>query len=127
MVDIDFFKNINDTYGHLCGDRVLVQLADQLRLALRRYDFVGRYGGEEFCIVLPQCSLAYALQCMERMRISISQTTFTYDEKNIELTVSIGAASTEGLEFINADIILQQADKYLYEAKEAGRNRVRPQ
>lgn len=125
MVDIDFFKMINDTYGHLCGDRILVQLADQLRLALRKYDFVGRYGGEEFCIVLPECRLDDAFQCMERLRASVNQTTFTYDETSVDVTVSIGITSTEGLEFISTDTLLQQADKYLYEAKKSGRNRIR--
>jgi diguanylate cyclase (GGDEF)-like protein len=123
MIDIDHFKNYNDKYGHLVGDVILRELARGLRENIREIDFIGRFGGEEFSVFLPQTSKEQALQVAERLRETIADTEFSaYDEK-VRLTVSIGIA-TFPQNSKDRDFLIEVADKTLYKAKQAGRNRV---
>ena len=129
MTDVDFFKNANDTYGHAVGDLVLKTIARVIKMQLRDYDIAGRYGGEEFSIILPYTKLSEAQMVAERLRkavektkIDISKVNSDVTEKNIGVTISLGVAeySTDDDE----NTLLQKADKALYKAKENGRNRV---
>lgn len=124
MLDIDHFKNVNDEYGHLSGDMVLKQLGKELKLFLREHDLVGRIGGEEFVMLLPETSLEEANVIAERLRLSVEKLTFlVLHEQTIKLTVSIGVAcATEAEQHL--DKIWQTVDERLYEAKTTGRNRV---
>lgn len=121
IIDIDFFKKINDTYGHLCGDYVLKEVAYLILDNFRKTDIVFRYGGEEFVVILTETSSASALIPMERLRKTIESYDFRYQNTHIKVTISAGAASNSS-ETVNE--ILQNADKALYEAKSSGRNRV---
>ena len=124
LFDIDRFKSINDRLGHLCGDHVLRELAFRLRDVIRAEELLARYGGEEFVAVLPESTREQALVVAERLRALVADAPFRFDGEVIPLTVSLGVAAVEGGEAIEPHEILQQADDRLYEAKDAGRNRV---
>ena len=128
MTDIDFFKRINDTYGHAVGDLVLKTVSKTMRAQLREYDIAGRYGGEEFAVLLPFTKIQEAKMVAERLRlaiqnqtIDISKTNPDAQDKNINVTISLGIheLSPEDKE----EDLLKNADKALYEAKESGRNK----
>jgi len=123
MIDIDYFKRINDSHGHLVGDAVLVQLAQVFKEILRSLDSAGRYGGEEFLIILGQIDNRQALQTAERIRQVVDQHEFVCGEVSIHATVSIGVAGALVEEGSSTGLI-DRADKALYEAKAGGRNRV---
>jgi len=124
MVDIDHFKSVNDTYGHLSGDAVLKQVAQRLPLAVRSYDWVGRYGGEEFLVIITNCSADTVAICAERLRTGVAGEPMHIDGTDLPVTVSVGAAlATPDYEPAFADL-LQVADAALYRAKALGRNRV---
>lgn len=122
MIDIDHFKKINDGYGHLAGDAVLVQLAHILRESLRSMDRAGRYGGEEFLVVLGKTDRPQALQTAERIRQAVEGMVFVWEETPLHLTISLGVATIGAADQIGVDLI-GRADKALYAAKAAGRNR----
>lgn len=122
LLDIDHFKAINDTYGHLAGDFVLRELAMLLRLRIRREECLARYGGEEFCIVLPEAARDDALARADELRKTATGYDFIFDGVPIPVTFSVGVAEVGGE--LNALEILKRADARLYEAKRAGRNRV---
>ena len=123
VIDIDFFKKVNDTYGHLCGDYVLKEVAYMILDTLRKTDMVFRYGGEEFVAVLTETSIDKAVIPLERLRKAIEAYPFVYNGVEFKVTVSIGVNSTEsGAE--TAGEFLDGADKALYSAKNNGRNRV---
>jgi len=124
MADIDFFKKINDTYGHLAGDVVLHSTAGKMRSLMRSYDFIGRYGGEEFLIILPECCLECAADFAERLRLCVSSDKIDTPEGMIPITISFGVAASSKDRKGNADFFVKAADKALYRAKENGRNRV---
>ena len=121
MIDIDHFKNVNDTYGHIAGDKVLKQLSSILKESVRNADIAGRLGGEEFGIILPKSSLDKAKKVAERLRKNIENNTFKYDKANISITISIGIAAYKKTN-INMDNLIHEADLALYEAKKIGRN-----
>ena len=122
MLDIDFFKKINDTYGHNIGDLVLQKIADISRTILRDIDIIGRIGGEEFAILLPETTLEDSVKVAERLRIEISNAAVLIEkEKEVKFTSSFGVVSTSKS---NIDDLLVKADKALYKAKNGGRNRV---
>ena len=121
-IDIDHFKQINDTYGHDCGDQVLQSLSDALRNTIRDSDVCCRLGGEEFVIVLPLTGLAEAAPLAERLRTTIEGLVVKYCAESVSLTASLGLACQEGP--FHLDTLLKDADKMLYAAKSAGRNRV---
>lgn len=123
MVDIDYFKRINDSQGHLAGDHVLKQLASTVRVRIRREDVFARYGGEEFGIILPEIELKGARQFAEKVRQAVEQQQFTFDKHPIPVTVSLGVAIL-ATEHRSAADLVRAADERLYEAKSTGRNRV---
>lgn len=123
ILDVDFFKKINDTYGHLCGDYVLKEIAYLILQNLRKTDMVFRYGGEEIIMILTETSLEKALIPIERLRKSIEEYPFFYDGNNIKVTVSIGIEGFDE-EIQTYEDMLDNADKALYIAKEQGRNKV---
>lgn len=125
LADIDFFKKINDTYGHQAGDTVLRKTAAVMKKTLRGIDIPARYGGEEFAALLIESDTKGALQTAERLRKRILETTFHANGHAINITVSMGIASCPADAQLKADII-DRADKALYQAKRAGRNRVIP-
>jgi diguanylate cyclase (GGDEF)-like protein len=123
MLDVDHFKAVNDTHGHEVGDLVLQTVAATARETLRSIDTVGRLGGEEFAIVLPECDTAGALETAERLRVAVARAATSTSGREIRVTISVGVASVaEGLAGIDA--LFTRADRALYEAKRGGRNRV---
>lgn len=123
MFDIDHFKDINDTHGHLAGDHILRQLAATVKTRIRREDILARYGGEEFAIVLPEIDSGNATTFAEKVRALIERTVFEFEDVRIPLTVSVGVAClTPELEA--PEDLVKLADEKLYLAKEQGRNRV---
>jgi diguanylate cyclase (GGDEF)-like protein len=124
MLDIDHFKNINDELGHLAGDAVLREVARLLREGLRSVDSVGRYGGEEFVLILPQTRHEEARQTAERLRHLIEQHPFRTGDQLTRITVSLGVATFPSEHIDSAASLLREADEALYRAKELGRNRV---
>ena len=122
LVDIDHFKSVNDSIGHLAGDTVLKEVAQRMRSRLRIYDGVGRYGGEEFLLVLPGCDLETATSRAEELRLAICAQPITRKEHSITVTASMGTALADPA--LSPDFTLQVADAALYEAKRKGRNRV---
>jgi diguanylate cyclase (GGDEF)-like protein len=123
MADIDHFKEVNDAHGHLTGDHVLRQTAQRLQGVLRPYDTVGRYGGEEFLVVLSGCDASAALTLAERLRHCMDSESITEGDKAFRVTLSLGICVWDGQ--MTAQALLQDADGALYEAKRAGRNCVR--
>jgi two-component system, cell cycle response regulator len=122
MIDIDHFKSVNDTYGHLNGDAVLKEAGSRIDHALRSYDFVGRYGGEEFLAVLSNCTLDDLHNIAERARCAVAEKAISTDAGDVSVTVSIGGiVASSDLPVLK---LLSAADSALYEAKEAGRNRI---
>lgn len=124
MIDLDHFKNVNDTYGHQGGDRALVGTARLLETITRRYDTVGRYGGEEFMVILPDCDKEGAMLQMERMRAAVEASPVEHDGQIIQLSASFGVAVWTPGQPVDAHKITKAADMALYQAKREGRNRV---
>ena len=124
LVDLDKFKEANDTFGHLVGDRVLQQLGDLLRRQVRSVDLVARYGGEEFVVVLPETDKEGAVVFAERMRVAVSEHDFSDGPQRLAATVSIGVAGTPTDGIASPEELLRHADQALYKAKQNGRNQV---
>ena len=124
LADLDFFKKVNDTYGHLVGDSVLAEAARRMKAAFRRYDSLGRYGGEEFLFVLPGCSADLAATQAERIREAIASSPFSNATAPLAVTCSIGVASRDHPGTEHTDELVREADLALYQAKRLGRNRV---
>ncbi len=124
MIDLDRFKQVNDSRGHLVGDRVLTQVGDLLRREVRSVDVVARYGGEEFVIALPETGLEGALSFAERIRVRIEGWNFGEADNPLYTTVSVGAASVPGGNASDPESLIAIADEALYRAKNGGRNLV---
>lgn len=128
MIDIDHFKKINDSFGHIAGDSILKKLAEKLAESVRDVDIVARYGGEEFLVVCPNTSISGASILAERIRENIQNTIFHANGTDIRITVSLGLTSLSPSSHINSDLnsgkLLEEADLALYKAKSAGRNKV---
>jgi diguanylate cyclase (GGDEF)-like protein len=122
MLDIDFFKKINDSYGHDVGDEVLVEVASRLKGTLRRYDKVGRYGGDEFLAILPGCSLDNAKRIAERLRRIVCKDRIKTGAGQLYVTVSVGCASSESHSHKSIEYLVKFSDKAMYHAKNMGRN-----
>ncbi len=124
MIDIDHFKKINDTHGHLAGDQALKELCRRIEPRLRSTDVLARYGGEEFAVVLPATPREGALQVAETLRSTIAGEPFTHEQTKIPATISLGLATTDPATPITVTELIKRADDNLYEAKRSGRNRV---
>jgi two-component system cell cycle response regulator len=124
MVDIDHFKDLNDTHGHMAGDAVLREFTGRIARSLRPYDGVGRYGGEEFLVVLPGCDLPSGMKHAERLRALMADERFDTSEGRHTVTCSLGVASTSSADQKDMDSLIRAADAALYRAKRNGRNRV---
>ena len=122
FIDIDHFKNVNDTYGHACGDEVLKHVASTIRNLLRKYDVLARYGGEEFLTLLPETDLEGARTVAERFRKTIEDANVIFGKNTIKVTITLGVAEYDHA--LGADRSIQLADRALYEGKETGRNKV---
>jgi diguanylate cyclase (GGDEF)-like protein len=125
LIDVDDFKQINDRYGHLTGDRVLQHSAAMLVECVRQSDIVARYGGEEFVILVNNCRLEKGRELAERIRLRFAQAPFHEGDRSIAVTVSIGVAQSDASQQTNMLVdMISRADKALYRAKFLGRNRV---
>lgn len=124
MIDIDYFKKVNDTHGHLAGDCVLRNCAEIMKKSLRISDTVGRIGGEEFAILLPETEIEYGVEIAERLRKKIDESDLEFEGKNLKVTISAGISDSDSND-LTVDAVLNRSDIALYEAKEAGRNSVK--
>ena len=124
MGDLDRFKKVNDTYGHVAGDAVLVEVAARMKNNIRLYDSAGRYGGEEFLLVLPGCTNEEAIIIANRILESISKEPVIFNNTLIKVTISLGLAVNRAGETITVTELVQLADTALYKAKQNGRNRM---
>ncbi|MBI3670341.1 MAG: diguanylate cyclase [Acidobacteria bacterium] len=122
--DLDYFKSVNDTHGHLAGDEVLRDVAGRLSSAVREYDVIGRYGGEEFLVVMPGCDLATTRERAEHLRAAVGSQPVHCADRVIPVTMSLGALASIGWGPVDVETLLYAVDAALYRAKEAGRNRV---
>mgnify|MGYP000377368211 CR=1 FL=1 len=118
--DLDFFKRINDTYGHLAGDKVLRLIAKVVKLKLRGSDFVARYGGEEFVILMPSTGATEAHQAVDKIRQAVAKSPFNFHGKPVTVTMSFGVSESQ--EGDNEESLFSRADEMLYKAKANGRN-----
>src|SRR5208282_2123312 len=124
IMDLDYFKKINDTYGHTVGDYVLMEFAKICSREIRKTDLMGRLGGEEFAVMLSNTDVKNARILAERIRKAVDYAIFEYQAVRIHLTVSIGLASFPLVDANDPNELIIKADKFLYQAKEKGRNRV---
>ncbi|MGD0578338.1 MAG: diguanylate cyclase [Bryobacteraceae bacterium] len=124
MLDLDHFKEVNDTYGHVCGDEVLKQVVKRISSSMRSYDAIGRYGGEEFICVLSGCGEHCVCGNAERMRVSMESSPVEWQSERIRMTASFGAIAGMPPDGLTADQLIRIADESLYRAKREGRNRV---
>lgn len=124
MIDIDHFKNINDTCGHPAGDAVLCEIANRLTQSARSHEYIGRYGGEEFLAIISPYSQEGAVKAAERFRKAIASEEINTNQTLIPATISLGVAIATGEESLDEHLLLQRADEALYQAKHKGRNRV---
>jgi two-component system, cell cycle response regulator len=124
LIDVDHFKKINDTFGHLAGDAVLKEVAGSIKKRIRKEDLFARYGGEEFALLCPELDHKGVLQMAEKVRKLIEGHEFRFDGAAIPVTISCGTATLAGKKSDDAQALIARADEKLYEAKESGRNRV---
>ena len=124
LADLDGFKNVNDSYGHVAGDQVLIEVSRRMRNCLRSYDSIGRYGGEEFLIVLPNSDDSQALRLAERIRVAVCSEPFRFHHVALTVTVSQGVTTWTNPDSIPIEQLIQAADQALYGVKNSGRNGV---
>ncbi len=124
MFDVDHFKSVNDTYGHDVGDKVLKELAELSRENMREGDVVGRMGGEEFAVILPNTERSHAERAAERLREAVANHKITTEKEELSVTISVGVVMMQGRSKCDIDALLKIADEALYQAKNQGRNRV---
>ncbi len=124
MIDVDGFKKINDTYGHLTGDFVLREMAQLLIQSLRKIDVIGRYGGDEFVVILPETRIEAAIVVAERILQNVRQHRFQTKHAHLSLTVSIGIISFENIKDLDRAQFIERIDKAMFEAKALGKDRI---
>lgn len=124
MIDVDFFKRVNDERGHLCGDQALREVANVIKANVRREDLCARYGGEEFALILVEANHQGAVELAERVRELVEQHRVVFEGRSFNVTISVGVGSTDGAAPVAAVELLAEADRRLLRAKQAGRNRV---
>ena len=125
MMDVDFFKRVNDTYGHLAGDFVLNDIAQRVQKTIRNEDILARYGGEEFVVTLRGIDSEGAVLLAERIRIAVGEKPMQFEGHDVPITISIGVATLKEKNFPSPQELIDHADKHLYAAKQGGRNQVR--
>jgi len=124
MLDIDHFKTINDTYGHTVGDNVLINVAAHLKKSLRRYDKIGRYGGDEFMIILPGCDETNVSNIGERLRSTVKENKVETETGPISVTISLGISISDKNCILSAENLIERSDQALYQTKKSGRNHI---
>ena len=124
MLDLDHFKSVNDAHGHMVGDEVLKSFVRLVQTCLRHEDMMMRFGGEEFCVLLPDATLEGALSLAERIRALVAETAIKVEDKSLHITVSFGVDCIRPGEAGTVTMLLERADAALYRAKQTGRNRV---
>ena len=124
MCDVDHFKKVNDTFGHQAGDMILKGIAQIFKRNKRESDLFARYGGEEFVFLLPEMTKADAMKSAERLRKAVENYHFSFEDKEIPVTISLGVSSFKGKDIPTIESMIAAADKALYAAKESGRNKV---
>ena len=124
LIDLDHFKRVNDDFGHLAGDAILHEVAQRLNGAVRLYDIVGRYGGEEFIVAATDLEAERPQQFAERLRLAVSSAPLRTSDASVSVTVSVGVATSDSAVDCSIERLIQTADGALYEAKHNGRNRV---
>jgi diguanylate cyclase (GGDEF)-like protein len=124
MMDLDYFKNINDTYGHTCGDIVLQYVAQVILNNIRTADIAARYGGEEFVILVSKPGKKLVLEIAERIRTTIEESKVSYKGKVLGITISCGVACYNRKKDLSPNIMIERADQALYKSKQNGRNRI---
>lgn len=122
MVDIDHFKKVNDSYGHFIGDAVLIEVTFRLKKSIRKYDKIGRYGGDEMLIVLPDCGFTNVKRIAERLRQCVAEQKIQTEKAALQITISAGGTSSDISSLASGDEIIQVSDRALYSAKKKGRN-----
>jgi diguanylate cyclase (GGDEF)-like protein len=123
MIDVDYFKRINDTHGHAIGDEVLRKVATRLARRLRGHDLLGRYGGEEFCVIAPDADIGGALTLAESLRETIASIPFATEHGGLSITISVGISHCPSNVMRELTKVLAEADAALYTAKQTGRNK----
>ncbi|MBU2258515.1 MAG: GGDEF domain-containing protein, partial [Candidatus Omnitrophica bacterium] len=123
MIDIDYFKDLNDRYGHLVGDVILKEVSRIIKDNIRQIDILGRYGGEEFCLALPETEKEEARFAAERIREAIEDALIRAYDEDLRITLSVGIAVFPG-DAQDTDALIDRADQALYKAKQSGRNKV---
>jgi diguanylate cyclase (GGDEF)-like protein len=124
IVDLDHFKDVNDRHGHLAGDAVLREAARRMKTGIREYDSIGRYGGEEFLILLPGCDEAASFNQAERLRKQLAQSEMSFNETRLNISASFGVTTALPSHACSPESLIRRADQALYAAKNSGRNRV---
>ena len=122
MVDLDYFKQINDNYGHLVGDEVLKGVVGRIKARISKLDIIGRYGGEEFLLIFPKTKIETAIKILERVREHIAASAMNVDELLVSVTVSGGVTCSQKNDTIAS--LIERADNLMYQAKNKGRNRI---
>jgi two-component system cell cycle response regulator len=123
IADIDWFKNVNDSHGHFIGDEVLIEVVSRLKKCIRGYDKLGRYGGDELILVLPNCGLTHVKDVAERLRLSVCEKKISTKKGLLNVTISLGGISSDVSSEASTDELIQASDKALYSAKKKGRNK----
>lgn len=123
IVDVDRFKNVNDSHGHFIGDEVLIEVVSRLKKCIRGYDKLGRYGGDELILVLPNCGLTHVKNIAERLRLSVCEKKISTKKGLLDITISVGGISSDVSLDASTDDLIQASDRALYSAKKRGRNK----
>lgn len=123
IVDVDWFKSVNDSHGHFIGDEVLIEVVARLKKCIRGYDKLGRYGGDELILVLPNCGLIHVKNIAERLRLSACEKKISTKKGLLDITISVGGISSDVSLEASADELIQASDRALYSAKKRGRNK----
>ncbi len=123
IVDVDWFKKVNDSHGHFVGDEVLIEVVSRLKKCIRGYDKLGRYGGDELILVLPNCGLTHVKNIAERLRLSACEKKISTKKGLLDITISVGGISSDVSLEASADDLIQASDRALYSAKKRGRNK----
>jgi two-component system cell cycle response regulator len=123
IVDVDWFKNVNDSHGHFIGDEVLIEVVSRLKKCIRGYDKLGRYGGDELILVLPNCGLTHVKNVAERLRLSVCEKKISTKKGLLDVTISLGGISSDVSSEASTDELIQASDRALYSAKKRGRNK----